>query len=382
MVVGTKALPKSCHDLSPVTSPDSSLIFIEIPFTFAFLFLLPFANVITINDRLSTIDYMLKILAVTAVLLVLLEMLLRLLLGFGNPLIYIADAECGYLLAPNQRVRRLGNWIEINEYSMRTVAIDPLPNPSTLRVLLLGDSVANGGWWTDQTDTISEIMTRQLRLQLPNLATTNAQLHSKVKYSECEVLNASANSWGPRNQLAYIKRFGLFGAKVLVLLLNTDDLFASAPNSAVVGRDRSYPDRKPVLAVLELWSRYLLREPGSQLIAPSGETGDLVGLNLEAIRQINTEATRANIQFLLGLTPKRHEFDEAGFRDWEVKARLRLAEFVESEKITYIDFLPIFNSAMELPNLYRDSIHLGPQGNQLVSQTISCQIVVLFGDKL
>ena len=319
------------------------------------------------------------ILAVIAGLLTVLEVLLRV-LGFGNPLIYIADAECGYLLAPSQRVRRLRNRIEINQYSMRSPSIDLLPNPSTLRVLLLGDSVANGGWWTNQTDTISEIMTQQLRLQVPNLA-TNVQLYSKVKYSEYEVLNCSANSWGPRNQLAYIKRFGFFGAKVLVLLLNTDDLFASAPNSAVVGRDRSYPDRQPVLATVELLSRYLLPQTGSPLLALA-KSGDLVGLNLEAIRQINTEAAKANIQFLLSLTPKQHEFGEPGPRAWEVKARLRLAEFVESEKITYIDFLPIFNSATEPPNLYRDSIHLSPQGNQLVSQTISSQIVVVFWDKL
>ena len=95
------------------------------------------------------------ILAVTAGLSAAIEVLLRVLLGFGNPLIYIADAECGYLLAPNQKVRRLGNRIEINEYSMRSPAIAPSAPPETLRVLLLGDSVANGGLWTHQTDTIS-----------------------------------------------------------------------------------------------------------------------------------------------------------------------------------------------------------------------------------
>ncbi len=319
------------------------------------------------------------ILAVTAGLWAAIEVLLRVLLGFGNPLIYIADAECGYLLAPNQRVRRLGNWIEINEYSMRTVAIAPLPDPKTLRVLLLGDSVANGGWWTHQTDTISEIMARQLRLQVQHLALA-AQLGSKVNYSDFEVLNASANSWGPRNQLAYIKRFCLFGAEVLVLLLNTDDLFASAPNSAVVGRDRSYPDRQPRSATLELLRRYLLPAmPASQLAAPGAES-DVVGCNLEAIRQIQKIAVSANVEFLLAVTPKRHEFG-GGSGDWEVKARERLAELVEREKITYIDFLPIFNCAAELPTLYRDSIHLSPQGNQLVSQTISRQIVALFLDK-
>ncbi len=319
------------------------------------------------------------ILAVTAGLWAAIEVLLRVLLGFGNPLIYIADAECGYLLAPNQRVRRLGNWIEINEYSMRTVAIAPLPDPKTLRVLLLGDSVANGGWWTHQTDTISEIMARQLRVQVQHLALA-AQLGSKVNYSDFEVLNASANSWGPRNQLAYIKRFCLFGAEVLVLLLNTDDLFASAPCALVVGRDRSYPDRQPRSATLELLSRYLLPAMSArQLAAPRAES-DVVGSNLEAIRQIQKIAVSANVEFLLAVTPKRHEFGE-GSGDWEVKARERLAELVEREKITYIDFLPIFNCAAELPTLYRDSIHLSPQGNQLVSKTISRQIVALFLDK-
>ena len=247
------------------------------------------------------------ILAVTAGLLTVLEVLLRVLLGFGNPLIYMADAECGYLLVPDQRVRRLGNRIVINQYSMRSRSIAPLPEPETLRVLLLGDSVANGGWWTDQTDTISEIMARQLRLQLPNLA-TNAQLHSKVKDSDCEVLNASANSSRPRNQLAYAQRFGLFGAKVLVLLLNTDDLFGSAPSAAVVGRDQSYPDRKPRLAIVELLGRYVLPAvPGGDKAAPAPESGDLVGCNLEAIRKIQTIAESANVQFLLAMTPKRHE---------------------------------------------------------------------------
>jgi GDSL-like Lipase/Acylhydrolase family len=321
--------------------------------------------------------FLMVILAVTAGLLVVLEVLLRVLLGFGNPLIYIPDAECGYLLAPNQKVRRLGNRIEINEYSMRTGSIAPLPVPETLRVLLLGDSVANGGWWTHQTDTISEIMARHLRLQVHHL-TSNTQLDSKVKYSDCEVLNASANSWGPRNQLAYVKQFGLFGAKVLVLLLNTDDLFASAPSAALVGRDRSYPDRKPAFAIVDLLSRYLIPAvPAVASAAPTPETGDLVGHNLEAIRQIQTISVSANVQFLLAMTPKRHEFGKPGLRDWEIKARGRLAELVKTEKITYIDFLPIFNSVAELPNLYRDSIHLSPQGNQLVSQTINRQIVAL-----
>ncbi|MBE9096277.1 SGNH/GDSL hydrolase family protein [Tychonema sp. LEGE 07203] len=319
----------------------------------------------------SSSFFLLKILAVTAGLFVLLELLLRL-LGVGNPLIYVADAECGYLLAPDRTVRRLGNLIQINQYSMRSPSIAPIPEPQTLRVLLLGDSVANGGWWTHQTNTISELMARQLKQEFANLPL--AQPEAKVKYFDCEVLNASANSWGPRNQLAYAQRFGLFGSQIVVLLLNTDDLFASAPNAAVVGRDRSYPDRQPPLATLELLRRFLPALPANTPTAPAAENRDRVGSNLEAIRQIKSMADAARCQFVLALTPKQHEFGEPGPRDWEVKARERLAEVVEREKITYINFLPIFNSAAELATLYRDSIHLSPQGNQLVSKTISHQL--------
>src|SRR4028119_877035 len=95
-------------------------------------------------------------------LLMMLEGVLRLLLGFGNPLIYIADEQIGYSLAPNQRTRRFGNLIEINQYSMRSPEITETRPESTLRVLLLGDSIANGGWWTDQAETLSAMLTKLL----------------------------------------------------------------------------------------------------------------------------------------------------------------------------------------------------------------------------
>src|ERR687885_316090 len=189
-------------------------------------------------------------------LLVMLEGVLRLLLGFGNPLIYIAHEEIGYLLAPNQRTKRFGNRIAINEYSMRSPTTTVMRPASTLRVLLLGDSVANGAWWTDQDKTISALITTQLE---PVVREASGQsLRGQNFFERLEVLNASANSWGPRNELAYLKRFGTFDAQAVVLLINTDDLFATAPTSAPVGRDRNYPNHKPLLALLEVFRRYLL----------------------------------------------------------------------------------------------------------------------------
>jgi lysophospholipase L1-like esterase len=297
------------------------------------------------------------VLAVVLGLLVAIELGMRLLFGFGNPLIYIGDQKIGYLLAPNQRTRRFGNRIEINEYSMRSASTNQTPAPSTLRILLLGDSIVNGGWWTDQAQTISSLM-------MDSLA-------KNTNYQNVEVLNASANSWGPRNELAYLQQFGTFHAQAVVLLINTDDLFAIAPTALPVGRDRNYPDHKPPLAIVEVLQRYILpQKPIPELQALQNETGDRVGINLEAISKIQALTQENHSQFLLFMTPLLREIGESGPRDYEIVARQRLSDFTKTNQITYIDFLPIFNSTANSQNLYHDHIHLNNQGNQLVSEII------------
>jgi len=298
-------------------------------------------------------EIVLGILAIAALLLGIVEGGLRL-LGFGNPSLYIADEEIGYLLAPNQQVRRLGNRIAINQYSMRSPAISRDCPPSTRRILLLGDSVANGAWWTDQSQTLSALM--------------QAGLQSQEVERKVEVLNASANSWSPRNQLAYLKRFGLFASQGVVLLINTDDLFGTAPTSLQVGRDRNYPDARPPLALVELFERYVLpAQPVPGMAEVLAEGGDRVGFNLDAIGEMQAIATQSQAQFYLAMTPLLRELSDSGPREYEIRARQRLQEFVETRAIPYLDFLPIFKNAEQPQSLYRDRIHLSPQGNATVS---------------
>ncbi|MCT7955224.1 SGNH/GDSL hydrolase family protein [Laspinema palackyanum] len=293
--------------------------------------------------------------AVIIGLFIAVEVALRLLFGFGNPPVYIPDEKIGYLLAPNQKLRRFGNRFEINPYSMRSAAVTPTSD--TPRVLLLGDSVANGGWWTDQAQIISAFMQQQLTERLPGNSPA------------IEVLNASANSWGPRNERAYLEKFGTFGAKAVVLLINTDDLFATQPSSIQVGRDRNYPDKKPPLAWVEVVSRYLLPAPTVPKLPE--EKGDRVGFNLEAIHEIQQIVTENQGKFLLAITPLLRELGEPGPRDYELKARQRLQQFTQQHQIPYLDFLDPFNAVEEPASLYRDHIHLSPSGNELVTRQIT-----------
>jgi hypothetical protein len=188
-----------------------------------------------------------------------------------------------------------------------------------------------------------------------------------------EVLNASANSWGPRNELAYLQRFGTFGAQLVVLILNTDDLFATAPVSAVVGHDRNYPDRKPLTALGELLQRYALPAPAvsPELQAVYAEGGDRVGNNLTAIDTIHQLTQTANAVFLLMLTPLRREIGQPGPRDYERSARQRLLALTQQQMLNYVDGLATLNRCKQPDTLYRDHIHLSPTGNQLISRLIA-----------
>lgn len=314
--------------------------------------------------KLSFFDYpqyslnvlLVSILIVLGIILVV-ESGLRFFLGFGNPPLYLADEKIGYLLAPNQETRRRGNKIKINQYSMRSDEISPQKAEKTTRVFLLGDSIVNGGWWTDQKSILSALIKQELG--------------NELAINQLEVFNASANSWSPRNELAYLRRFGLFEADILVVVINTDDLFGTAPNSAIVGQDPNYPDTKPFLALIELYERYLKKtQPIAESKQIKQEGGDRVGFNLEAIDQIKAIADNNQTQFVLALTPLKRELKE-GSKNHEQKARKRLQEFVYQRKISYIDFLPLFAASPQPELLYRDHIHLSPQGETIVSQTIT-----------
>ncbi|WP_225885414.1 SGNH/GDSL hydrolase family protein [Leptolyngbya sp. KIOST-1] len=289
--------------------------------------------------------------------LVVAELFLRVRYGLGNPPLYVADARTGYRLAPNQTLRRRGNRIAINAYSMRGPEISLQRATDTLRVLMVGDSIVNGGWWTDQ----SELLSLRLQAALEPLNPAN--------FRQVEVLNASANSWGPRNELGYVLRFGTFEAQVVLLVLNTDDLFAIAPHSYDLGRNPQYPTRRPLLALQEAIARRRSYTPSAELQALHDQRGDRVGVNLEALRQLKQVVEAADGRLAIAMTPLRRELED-GPRDYEQIARQRLTAFAQAEGLPYLDFLPQFQQTGSEP-LYFDHIHLSAEGNRWVGQALA-----------
>lgn len=181
------------------------------------------------------------------VLLVLLvggELFARFYLGLGDPALSQADPQIEYLFKPDQDCRRFGNRLRYNHYSMRS---DDFPvhksQANELRVMVVGDSVINGGAQTDQAQLATSIIQKKLAEDLKRPVVVG---------------NISAGSWGPPNELAYLKKFGLFDADVLVIVLSSHDAFDVPTFEPVVGVSRSYPEHRPVLALWEGFDRYVL----------------------------------------------------------------------------------------------------------------------------
>lgn len=314
----------------------------------------------------------------------LLELVLRVGFGFGDPLLYLAEDDIGYRLAPNQQTRRFGNRVRIDRFSMRNDGeIAMPPAPTTLRVLLIGDSIANGGWWTDQSEILSARLGQRLaswRGRRRTIGTGVGETPVQYPIEAIEVLNASANSWGPRNELAYLRRFGHFQADLVVLLINTDDLFGAPPNSLPIGRKVTYPDRKPMSAIIEFVQRQFFPEPE---FAPPPETEPLgvEAANRMAIGEIHAVLKADGIPMVAILTPLLREVEQ-NQRDYEVKARQDLESFVADRGITFIDMLPVFQARSEAPiELFRDSIHLSSLGNTIIAEAMEQAVAMAIGDR-
>src|SRR5580698_3164683 len=185
-----------------------------------------------------------RILIVIFLALISTELVCRYAIGLGDPPLYIADSKIEYLLQPSKTYYRFHKRFAVNQYSMRSDDFRPRKSDTNeFRVLVIGDSVIYGGVRIDQGDIDTEILKRNLQKDLGRPVVVG---------------NASAKSWGPPNELAYLQRFGTLQADVVILELSSHD-YADAPTFApVVGVSAAYPGKKPSSALSDLFKTYLL----------------------------------------------------------------------------------------------------------------------------
>lgn len=126
-------------------------------------------------------------------------------MGLNKLSLYQADETFEYIPQPNQNTLVYRHKYMTNKFSMRSL---PIQKDDSCIVLVVGDSIIYGGNSIDQD----------------SLATSRLEkiLSQKLKHP-VRVLNISAQSWGPDNGAAYIRKFGLFNADLVVLVYSSHD---------------------------------------------------------------------------------------------------------------------------------------------------------------
>lgn len=298
------------------------------------------------------------------------EVSLRLAFGLGNPVLVQADPNTGYRFQPNQKLYRFGKKIEYNQYSQRSSPITLKKPPGKLRILMLGDSVLNGGNPTDQSQTITEFFKGKL----------SASRHS------AEILNASAGSWGIGNQLGYLREFGTFNADAVILQIGTHDLTQPTSTSAIVGHHPAFPTHPPLLAIQDAWTRYVWPNLAGKLglnyrgtdfgVSPTSfEPDRQFRQNMQQLKQIVTLVRGKRIPVFVLFTPNRDDLVP------KVNVPKYKSEFFRLLKTLRVPIIDTHTAWSTLPPVtletyFRDYVHLTAQGNQAIAQNLFGQLCV------
>jgi hypothetical protein len=277
------------------------------------------------------------------------ELAARFALGLGDPPLTVRDPEIDYLFAPGT-YERFGNTIRYNSYHMRADE-PPSPDVDGPRVLVMGDSVVNGGALTDHSE----------------LATTLLQEHLRETHGGAWVGHVSAGSWGPANLLAYVERFGWFGADLAVMVLNGGDLQDLPGFRAELGPD--FPEQRPVSALSEVVTRYLPRyltalRPvlGERPSPPTRTYSDPATDGRAALADLLETASAAVPVVVVLLHPGRDAVRTDAPPD---PARWR--RFVAAADAAAVTALPMDDVLRERTDAYRDGIHINALGQRIVS---------------
>lgn len=276
------------------------------------------------------------VILLTSILLVLAvgEAFARFALGLGTPPLSISHDSIEYMFAPNQDVQRFGNLFVTNDYGMRSPSLKTIGDRTF--VLVVGDSVVNGGNLTDHADLATTLATNPLAF----------------------FGNASAGSWGIPNFAAWIDSYGFLGSTILVVVNNSGDAY-DVPTFGSLNPS-THPTQKPMSALLEAVTRYLPRYlPDLKPEQPVSEQPAEPGMQSEvqiAIDEIAARAASERVKVCV-----IHHWSASEIHDGKLKAGVALSDAWRAKNIPVLDDLDLMDLSSE-EGTYRDNIHLNERG--------------------
>ncbi len=264
--------------------------------------------------------------------------------GYGDPVLYVEGDLVGYMPAPNQTVERGSKDVHINAFGMRAPDYAREKPAGVFRVLMLGDSTLYGGSYIDQEELYARLLEKQMKAQMPGRTV--------------EVMSMGVNGWGPLHELGYVRRFGNFGADLVVVCLPYGDVWR--PLSGLADKPylpASYP---PTFALEEvayhlLW-RYRARARGKPSLALRDErSAKGVGAYVEMAALLRSLGSEVRIEVL----PSRRALEKVPEREQLWVGRLTQALRGEGFEVGYAIEAMRRGDA----SLYNDGVHLSIAGH-------------------
>lgn len=278
-------------------------------------------------------------------LIVLIELIGRY-YGLTDFPLYDESKEYEYLLKPNQDVSIYRNRFITNEFSMRS---KPISQEDTLVILLVGDSVLNGGNSVDHDSLASTLLENDL---------------IRTSGKKIRVLNVSDKTWSPDNVVAYLTKYGTFHADMIILVANSGDAFDPMTFEPIVGVASTHPARNALFAwqkiIEKAWPLVEDYFPGGEAAkTPIVKKKSTEPVFINGFEQLNSLAKRLNIPFCIYLHRmqselKNNEIESGG------KAIL---DFCQANQI------PVKINQLD-DNGFIDDIHLNNKGQKALEHDL------------
>jgi hypothetical protein len=301
------------------------------------------------------------ILALSPLLLVFVggELLLRLYVGLGDPPLLMRDPLMSYRFVPSQTCERLHHLIHYNAYSMRSDDFPPKKSdPAELRVLMIGDSVINGGVMIDQSKLVSTLLQKDL----------SDDLHRPVI-----VGNASAGGWGTPNELGWVKTFGTMDADIVVIVVSSHNYANAQGTDCQMGFPVGRPEHKPILAWQEFLLRYsfyiLVGPPPESFVDPDNPSQAAIDRSSSSLKQMISIAHAAHAKVIVAQHAQKQELGEK----WKPGHAYNLKSAKSGGADLIIQFGPAFEIARETvgdPYRTMDNIHPSAIGHQIMADEL------------
>ncbi len=282
--------------------------------------------------------------------------------GLGSPLKFVQDPDVGYYPAAHQKARYPGRLVTTNNCGMRSADVVLPKPPGVLRILLIGDSTLAG--------------TRVANHQLYS-ALLEKHLAGKTN-KVVEVLNLGVNAWGPRHQLGYIGKFGIFDADIVVVCGPVANVFRPK-----YGLERMpfFPAGTAPRSALEHVAYELIWRVREHVLGPPQWTLEGPVQDAEAAAGVDAYAGIARLvrdhgaEIMIEMMPARATMLGGGSDPFGERMFGPIRERLESMGVETHLAEAIFSDQPRKEEIFYDGVHFDQRGHQLYSAFLAGRLM-------